>query len=138
MASLHYIRKNAPTLALLLIFLGGWLAVQVSFAMPEPITCGMICCEESGECCCFLSRQEHQHEESDADEGASFQAFQKRCPSNCATQPAANNHTFYQQHSFLFRIKLAPLLDLPARQILHPMQWDFIGQSAPRAPPIFS
>lgn len=137
MRTARHILKQFPAIALLLLFVSGWLAAPLSLALPEPITCGMVCCEESGECCCFLSRQAHQHSESDDE--AQFIAFRKSCPANWATPPSFSNHTFPQKLlPSLLRLELGAQAELPTRQTLHPIRLELCRKSAPRGPPIFS
>jgi hypothetical protein len=139
MRVIRHIWKQAPAIALLLLMVGGWLAVPVSLLVPEPITCGMMCCEESGECCCFISRQEHQHEASQNNQDAQLLAWRKECPSPCATQPS---------HSLqLFTSKALPQVVWhiwadEADRLTHrtPRRHRFTlnRASAPRAPPLLS
>ena len=53
--------KQLPALLMLLLFCGGWAAVPLRLALPEPVECTKTCCLDSGECCCLLAA-EHAHE----------------------------------------------------------------------------
>lgn len=136
MSVLHYMRKHGAALALLLILLGGWLAVPVSWAMPEPITCGMVCCEESGECCCFLARQAHQHEDGDGEDDARLLAFRKSCPSDCATPSVSRNVVQdVKPLASLLRWDWNARDELPVLQTIYPLRLVQYRRAAPRAPP---
>jgi hypothetical protein len=135
----RHILKRLPALVLLLILLSGWLAQPLTLAAPEPITCGMVCCEESGECCCFLSRQAHEHEEGDEHDEAQFVAFQKGCAPDCATPPSSSQLTFQQKSSSsLLRLETVAQDQLPSHQLPPTQRSELSRKSAPRAPPVFS
>jgi len=139
MQVLRHIWKQAPALILLLLFLSGWLIVPLTLAAPEPITCGMVCCEESGECCCFVSRQAHYHDDGDTDEESRLIAFRQGCQSNCTTPPSVSSHTFQPKTlPSLLRLELIAPDEPFAPQWHKPDQLELGRNSAPRAPPIFS
>lgn len=139
MRVIRHIWKQLPAILLLLVFVSGWLTVPVSLLAPEPITCGMVCCEESGECCCFISRQAHQHEDGDEHDEAYLVAFQKSCSSDCATPPSFSNFASQQKTSTSpLRIEALAQHPLPPHQLPQPQRSDLSRKSAPRAPPVFS
>lgn len=136
MSLLHYMRKHGSALALLLILLGGWLSVPVSWAMPEPVTCGMVCCEESGECCCFLSRQAHQHEDDDSDQEETLLAFRKGCSSDCAALSISRNVVQdLKPLASLWRWNGKARDSMPVQQTIYPLRLVPYRRAAPRAPP---
>jgi hypothetical protein len=95
--------KLRAALALLLLLCGGF-APTVKLLLPEPITCGMSCCETSGVCCCAVARpasffnwaEEHDHAESEAAPGdvdppleiQAANSIRTSCPPQCAQLPA--------------------------------------------------
>ena len=128
--------KQASALALLLLFVSGWLAVPVTIAHPEPITCGMTCCEEEGVCCCFLSRQAHQHEDDDSEQEARLLAFRKGCSSDCATLSISRNVVQdLKPLAPLWRWDGATRELLPVQQTSYPLGLVPYRRAAPRAPP---
>lgn len=131
--------KRLPAIALLLLFIGDWLTVPLSLVSPEPITCGMECCEESGECCCFLSRQAMTHEEGDTEQEAQLASFQKGCQSNCASPPSFSTHALAQKKlPSLLRLELIAHNEPHTHQASNRSRLELCRKSAPRAPPIFS
>jgi hypothetical protein len=79
----------------LLALLFGALTPAVKLVLPEPITCGMACCLESGECCC-LTQFDGEHRDGHEAVGHAEEAVLKQaaltsgCLPNCATAPAAS------------------------------------------------
>jgi hypothetical protein len=139
MRTLRHIKKQAPAIVLLLLFVSGWLTIPVLLTVPEPITCGMVCCEESGECCCFISRQAHQHEVGDEHDEAQLATFQKGCSSDCAVAPSPSPLTFHHKSfSSLLRTESLAQNQLPAYQLSQKDRSELSRKSAPRAPPVFS
>jgi hypothetical protein len=131
--------KQLPAILLLLVFVSGWLTVPASLLAPEPITCGMVCCEESGECCCFISRQAHRHEEGDEHDETQLVAFQKGCSSECAVAPSHSPLTFQHKSSAApLRTEAVAQNKLPAHQLPPTQRSELSRKSAPRAPPVFS
>jgi hypothetical protein len=82
------IRLRAALAALLLSF--GAIAPAARLWLPEPVTCGMACCEASGVCYC----QHHHADESEttgADAGAAkliAAVTNRSCPAQCAQLPS--------------------------------------------------
>jgi hypothetical protein len=88
------LRLRAAMAILLLLF--GAIAPAARLWAPEPVTCGMACCEASGVCYC-----QHNHAgESEAagvnDNAAKLTAavISRTCPAQCAKLPAG-----FQKHS---------------------------------------
>jgi hypothetical protein len=82
-------------LALLLLLLGA-IAPAARLWLPEPVTCGMACCEASGVCYCG-----HHHTGESETTGADANAakltaalISSSCPARCAQLPAG-----FQKHS---------------------------------------
>ncbi|MBS1808334.1 MAG: hypothetical protein JST84_09095 [Acidobacteria bacterium] len=136
----QHIWKHLPAIALLLLFIGGWLSVPVSLVMPAPITCGMECCEDSGECCCFLSRRAiAQDENGSSEQSSQLVSWQKSCPSNCAAPPSFGNHSLAQKNlPSLLRLELMARDERLSHQEETPGRLELCHKSAPRAPPVFS
>lgn len=68
----------------------GLLLPTVKLLLPEPVTCGMACCLDSGECCCLVAwseADEHGHEELTI---SSQMEMRNGCPPNCAAAPSAS------------------------------------------------
>ncbi len=84
----------------MLLLLFGATAPSARIWLPEPVTCGMVCCEESGVCHC---RHHHAGEYEVTGEAArtgthavklSEVSIGRFCPAQCAQLPAG-----YQKHS---------------------------------------
>ena len=97
-------RKNRTdwrALGVLILLLTSVFAPSIKSFLPEPVSCGMACCEASGVCFC----QGHQMmEDGDADETAvqsdtrtvssGNASISQSCPTQCAQVPAG-----FQKHS---------------------------------------
>jgi hypothetical protein len=104
----RFLRKQQLHLRALcaaLFFFAAWIAIPVKLALPEPVTCGMKCCEESGVCYCSMrhsassSHKAAGHDHSDAEglhyavDGSQPVKMAKvtigsSCPVQCAQVPA--------------------------------------------------
>jgi hypothetical protein len=107
----RFLRKHQLHLRALgaaLLFFAAWAATPVKLALPQPVTCGMECCQKSGVCYCSMrhfassSRKaagHDHHDHSDAErlhyavEGAQAVEMAKvtiasSCPVQCAQVPA--------------------------------------------------
>jgi hypothetical protein len=83
-------------LALFVLLLGA-IAPAARLWLPEPVTCGMACCEASGVCYCghHHNRGESETAVSDANAAKLTAALISRsCPARCAQLPAG-----FQKHS---------------------------------------
>lgn len=96
-------RKNKSgwrALGALILLLTSIFTPSIKSFLPEPVSCGMACCEASGVCYC----QSHHTDEGDEDETAtqsdtrtasSYKAsISQSCPAQCAQVPAG-----FQKHS---------------------------------------
>lgn len=136
MQALRHIWKHASAIALLCLFISGTLATPVSLVLPEPVTCGMECCEDSGECCCFISRQMQAHLEGDAGDEPQLAAASKGCESNCATPPSSSNLSLAQKAiPTIVCLTLIGKDEGLAHQTAHLRSLILCRRSAPRAPP---
>ena len=136
MRILRHIWKQAPVIALLLLFFGGWLTVPLALVLPEPVTCGMECCEESGECCCFLMRQALRPEGDETDNEPQLVALGKSCELNCATPPTSNNLSFAQKTLLpSVRGEISGQDERLIHQPINPLSLVLCRRSSPRAPP---
>jgi hypothetical protein len=135
-------RLGVALTALMLLF--GAIAPTSRLWLPEPVTCGMACCEKSGVCYC---RQHHHTGESDiTGEAARAGAHLTRldevsvgssCPAHCAQLPAGFQkqsiaRTQSPRHAFVAGSSRHPFIQIVywARDAL------VIEAHAPRAPPI--
>jgi hypothetical protein len=127
----------------MLMLLFGTIAPSARIWLPEPVTCGMACCEESGVCYC---RTHHagESEATGASEGAGAQVAKpnqasigRSCPSQCAQLPAG-----FQKHSIARSqpLRFAFVAGAARRSFNHT---PFIASDtlmaeahAPRAPPV--
>jgi hypothetical protein len=53
----RFLRKHQlhlRALCAVVLFFASWVAIPVKLALPEPVTCGMKCCEDSGVCYCIM------------------------------------------------------------------------------------
>lgn len=126
------ILSRARAVFLLLLLVSGWGAVPLALAMPKPVTCGMICCEESGVCYC-----NHPHQETAPASGPQLSRLSRGCAERCASVAAVSMQSSAACPSLLLLQHLtdspAPLpeRDAPATQHL------LLGcDRSPRAPPV--
>jgi hypothetical protein len=124
--------------AAVLVFVLGWMAPAITLVSPEPITCGMSCCEESGTCCCFAKRRAHSHADGEEDHTPQITTIGSKCQQDCATLVSFSkqrlNHKAVQifiQHS------LTESETHPFHQKIPAVQSGLSLESAPRAPPFF-
>jgi hypothetical protein len=83
----------------MLMLLFGAIAPSARMWLPEPVTCGMVCCEESGVCHC---RTHHTGDAESTSTGTPVDTQSKlnaasvgrSCPAQCAQLPAN-----FQKHS---------------------------------------
>lgn len=73
------ILSRARTLLLLLLLISGWGAVPVALALPDPVTCGMICCEDTGVCYCTHPQHEAPSSETQ------LSRISRGCTERCAS-----------------------------------------------------
>jgi hypothetical protein len=107
----RFLRKHQLHLHALsgvLLFFAGWAAIPVKLTLPQPVTCGMECCEKSGVCYCSMRHSASSsgkaggpdhHDHSDA-EGLHYAVdgsqpvnmakvtIGSSCPVQCAQVPA--------------------------------------------------
>lgn len=134
----HFIPSQARALFLLLVLLSGWVAVPVAAAIPKPVTCGMVCCEESGVCYCTHSQEEHSQTQTAAQPaGSEITRRNVSCGEKCASL-AASNLNFSVAHPVTPRIQPQPdgQVALPTGEALTIQSLLLSGDCAPRAPPI--
>lgn len=84
------IRLRLATAGACIVLALGLLLPTVKLLLPEPTTCGMACCLESGECCCLARwalTDEHGHEEQTI---SSLTEWRNGCLPNCAAGPSAS------------------------------------------------
>ena len=137
-AAFRQLRLNLPALMLLLVFSAGWVSGPLAAVVRPPVECGMDCCVESGECCCFMERQMlREMTEQDADSVPLIGAQQRHCQSNCAVQPSGSSQLSIQQplpKSFV------PADDYDYTRLTHEkveVNSRFVSRnSSPRAPPL--
>ncbi len=132
--------RRRAWIALMILFLGALAPALSSFA-PEPVTCGMACCEESGVCCCLLREGEdspagHRHEEEPALTAA---VLTRGCTPNCGLAPTPfpgidSSADPTDCRTAIGRAPLSPQSDGAAHA---PSSIAFASRS-PRAPPAFS
>jgi hypothetical protein len=91
-------RLRAALAMLMLLF--GAIAPSARMWLPEPVTCGMVCCEETGVCHC---RTHHTGDAEATSTGAPVDtqaaklnaaSIGRSCPAQCAQLPAS-----FQKHS---------------------------------------
>jgi hypothetical protein len=107
----RFLRKHQfhlRALSAVLLFFASWVAIPVRLTLPEPVTCGMKCCEESGVCYCSMQHSassshkapgpgHHDHSDSEglhyAVDGSQPVKIARvtigsSCPVQCAQVPA--------------------------------------------------
>jgi hypothetical protein len=133
-------RLRAALAMLMLLF--GAIAPSARMWLPEPVTCGMVCCEESGVCHC---RHHHTGESEVTGEAArtgthavklNELSIGRSCPAQCAQLPAG-----FQKHSIARACppRFAFVAGAARRSFIHTPFWarDTLTAEAhaPRAPP---
>lgn len=139
----HTIQSQARALFLLLILLSGWVAVPVAAAMPKPVTCGMVCCEESGVCYCAHPQAEnsqvHTTTPTAGAQTARTEITRKNvsCGEKCASL-AASNLSFSVAYPVTPCLQPLPdgLVPLPTSEAPAIQSLLVSGDCAPRAPPV--
>jgi hypothetical protein len=134
-------RLRAALVMLMLLF--GAIAPSARMWLPEPVTCGMVCCEESGVCYCQTHHTGHSEATGESEPAGSQVAklnkvsIGRSCPAQCAQLPAG-----FQKHSLTRAqsLRLAFVAGLACRPFNHT---SFLARDtltveahAPRAPPI--
>ena len=129
-------RIRLQALVLLLVLLAGGIAAPVSSAAIAHVSCGMECCQESGECCCLALRLAINDIDVGSADDLRIEAWQKQCGSNCATAAAgySNEATPARATSIVPRLVLE---ETNFRSQRLTVIYDFLDrcQSSPRAPP---
>jgi hypothetical protein len=107
----HQLHLRALSAALL--FLAGWAAIPAKLTLPQPVTCGMECCEKSGVCYCSMRHSAsssgkaagHDHHGHSDAEGLPYAVdgsqpvkmakvtLASACPVQCAQVPAGFQKT---------------------------------------------
>jgi hypothetical protein len=148
--------KFIPGLRLLfatLVLLFNSVAPAVNLMWPEPVTCGMACCLESGACYCNSGshsrsgKESHKHSEGeespdelDAPQPVEITAaaITSPCPAQCAQLPAG-----FQKKISMARGRISEcVLSITHARLLYARAPRFAGDallvasSAPRAPPV--
>jgi hypothetical protein len=135
------VRPRAALALLLLLF--GAIAPAARLWLPEPVSCGMACCEASGVCYC----QHHHRDEAEATGAAAHADAQAdklaaaiispSCPAKCAQLPAGFQKKISMVKARIFRC----VLSINLTQLLYANRPRFardtllIASSAPRSPP---
>lgn len=95
---IRQLKPNLPAALLLMVFSAGWISGPLAAVVRPPVECGMDCCVESGECCCFMERQMlREMTDQDADSIPLIGGQQKRCQTDCAVQPSGSSQLSIQQ-----------------------------------------
>lgn len=72
-------------LGLLVALLLSWGALPASLILGDASGCSMSCCEEEGECCCFIALRELDGQQGDRPATALSTQLRTPCSQNCAT-----------------------------------------------------
>ncbi|MGH9839433.1 MAG: hypothetical protein ACREEM_11690 [Blastocatellia bacterium] len=136
--------------SLLLLFLSGWLAMPVRFAMPEPPSCTMECCLTQGYCSCKMSKtasargEGHDHpegEEASGEEGMrpdemAAVTINAPCPQRCAQVPSGlRNVSAHKAAALEYSITLSLRRLLQSRTPRFARDALLAEAHSPRAPP---
>lgn len=123
-------------IVLLFVLLAGGVAAPVSGAVSRHVSCGMECCQESGECCCLEMRLAINDVDVGSDEDVRIDAWQKQCASNCATAVLSTGTVIAQAGSIPASLGTAIKETLPVCDAQF-LSYDFqrLSKSSPRAPP---
>jgi hypothetical protein len=107
----RFLRKHQMhlrALSVALLFLAGWATIPAKLTLPQPVTCGMECCEKSGVCYCSMRHSAsssskaagHDHHGHSDAEGLPYAVdgsqpvkmakvtLASACPVQCAQVPA--------------------------------------------------
>jgi hypothetical protein len=133
-------RLRAALAILMLLF--GAMAPVARMWLPEPVTCGMICCEESGVCHCHTNQTGESEATGAAAHADTYAAMlnaasiSRSCPAQCAQLPAG-----FQKHSIAraYPLRFASVTGATRRSFNHTpfLARDtlMVEAHAPRAPP---
>lgn len=86
---LQFILRRRTAVALLILLFSAIAPALRPFA-PDPVTCGMACCEESGVCCCLAARNHDSHEGHDEESAITTAELIRGCHSNCGLAPSSS------------------------------------------------
>jgi hypothetical protein len=121
----------------------GAIAPSARMWLPEPVTCGMVCCEESGVCYCQTHHTGHSDATGESEPAGAQVAklnggsIDRSCPAQCAQLPAG-----FQKHSIARAqpLRLTFVAGVARRPFNHTSFLTpdtlTIEAHAPRAPPI--
>lgn len=125
------ILSRARALFLLLLLISGWGAVPLALAVPDPVTCGMICCEDAGVCYCTHP----QHTASNSE--TQISRISRGC-SEHFTSVAATSIKFSATRPVTPLLQLVPdsPAPLPANDALAIHTLLLSCDRSPRAPPV--
>jgi hypothetical protein len=127
----------------MLMLLSGAIAPSARIWLPEPVTCGMVCCEESGVCYCPTHHTGHSEATGESEPAGSHApklnkvSIGRPCPAQCAQFPAG-----FQKHSIARAqpLRFALVAGVARRPFNHTpvLARDTltVEAHAPRAPPI--
>lgn len=121
----------------LLVLLLGALAPAARLLLPAPVTCGMACCLESGECCC-LARFEGAHaDEHDVATVLKQAELTKGCAPNCATSPVTSSSFLPKaERACTFNFARVFSSQRPHEQPRRLLAHFPLNAASPRAPPL--
>jgi hypothetical protein len=125
------ILSRVRALFLLLLLVSGWGTVPVALAVPDPVTCGMICCEDAGVCYCTHPQHEAPSSETQ------LSRISRECAERCASV-AAVSIKFSAARPGLPQLQLLPgsITALPESDA-PTIQTLLLGcDRSPRAPPV--
>jgi hypothetical protein len=115
------------------------LSPAIRVLLPEPVTCGMECCLDAGECCCptRLSDSHDEHHEQDPAPSLRLAEHTPQCPANCAAPPSASSSVLAKALRPRAYILTATSLPPPLfRQRMQFLSDFFLDLSSPRGPPV--
>lgn len=79
------IGSRIRALGLLVALLLSWGALPASLILGDASGCSMDCCEEEGECCCFIALRDLDKQQGDGPVTALSAQLRAPCSQNCAT-----------------------------------------------------
>ncbi|MBI1760990.1 MAG: hypothetical protein HYR56_06080 [Acidobacteria bacterium] len=125
------ILSRVRALFLLLMLVSGWGAVPLALVMPEPVTCGMICCEDAGVCYCT-----HPHHAAPSSE-TQISRSSRDCVERCASvAPVSIKFSAARPGSPLLQLLTGGLTPLPESDAPTIQTRLLTCDRAPRAPPV--
>ncbi len=136
---LHKQKQRVRTIAIGLTLLFALLTPSLRFVLSEPLTCGMECCLESGECCCLVRlKSEHFSEDEDHEEAPIINqaTLAKDCSQNCAA-PSSYSPTFTHkaERANSYNFNLTAINSRPHEKQRFVVTYDLIPNISPRGPP---